>query len=98
MRVPRLWTETIETHRREVRDAIVETAGRLAISHGLLSVTMSQIAEETGSAEPRSTSTFPMSRRYWPSGMSVMSQVTFRSWPRSPKALKAPTCGCGRCW
>jgi AcrR family transcriptional regulator len=46
--VPRLWTETIETHRREVRDAIVETAGRLAISHGLWSVTMSQIAEETG--------------------------------------------------
>jgi AcrR family transcriptional regulator len=46
--VPRLWTETIETHRREVRDAIVETAGQLAISHGLLSVTMSQIAEETG--------------------------------------------------
>jgi AcrR family transcriptional regulator len=46
--VPRLWTETIETHRREMRDAIVETAGRLAISHGLLSVTMSQIAEETG--------------------------------------------------
>jgi AcrR family transcriptional regulator len=46
--VPRLWTETIETHRREVRDAIVETAGGLAISHGLLSVTMSQIAEETG--------------------------------------------------
>jgi AcrR family transcriptional regulator len=31
-----------------VRDAIVDTAGRLAISHGLLSVTMSQIAEETG--------------------------------------------------
>jgi AcrR family transcriptional regulator len=46
--VPRLWTETIQTHRREVRDAIVETAGRLAISHGLLSVTMSQIAEEAG--------------------------------------------------
>ena len=46
--VPRLWTETIETHRREVQEAIVETAGRLAISHGLLSVTMSQIAEETG--------------------------------------------------
>jgi AcrR family transcriptional regulator len=47
-RVPRLWTETIETHRREVRDAIVETAGRVALSHGLFSVTMSQIAEETG--------------------------------------------------
>jgi AcrR family transcriptional regulator len=46
--VPRLWTETIETHRREVRDAIIETAGRLALSHGLFSVTMSQIAEETG--------------------------------------------------
>ena len=26
----------------------METAGRLAISHGLLSVTMSQVAEEAG--------------------------------------------------
>jgi AcrR family transcriptional regulator len=43
-----LWTETIETHRREVRDAILETTAGLAAEHGLLSVTMSQIAEKTG--------------------------------------------------
>lgn len=46
--MPRLWTETIEAHRREVRDAIMRTAATLAAEHGLLSVTMSQIAEEAG--------------------------------------------------
>ncbi len=46
--VPRLWTETIETHRREVRDAILDTTAALVAEHGLLAVTMSQIAEETG--------------------------------------------------
>jgi AcrR family transcriptional regulator len=46
--VPKLWTETIETHRREVRDAILDTIAPLVAEHGLLGVTMSQIAEETG--------------------------------------------------
>ncbi len=46
--MPKLWTETIETHRREVRDAILDTAASLVAEHGLLSVSMSQIAEETG--------------------------------------------------
>jgi AcrR family transcriptional regulator len=46
--VPKLWTETIETHRREVRDATLDTAAALVAKRGLLSVTMSQIAEETG--------------------------------------------------
>ncbi len=46
--MPKLWTETIEAHRREVRDAILDTAAALVAEHGLLSVTMSQIAEETG--------------------------------------------------
>jgi AcrR family transcriptional regulator len=46
--VPKLWTETIEAHRREVRDAILDTTAALAAEHGLLAVTMSQIAEETG--------------------------------------------------
>lgn len=39
---------TIEEHRREVREAILDTTVALADEHGLLSVTMSQIAEETG--------------------------------------------------
>jgi AcrR family transcriptional regulator len=46
--MPRLWTETIEAHRREVHDAILDTTATLAARHGLLSVRMSQIAETTG--------------------------------------------------
>jgi AcrR family transcriptional regulator len=46
--MPRLWTETIEGHRREVRGAIIDTAAALVAEHGLLAVTMSRIAEEAG--------------------------------------------------
>jgi AcrR family transcriptional regulator len=46
--MPKLWNETIEAHRREVHSAILDTTAALAAQHGLLSVTMSQIAEETG--------------------------------------------------
>jgi AcrR family transcriptional regulator len=46
--MPRLWTRTIESHRREVHDAIIDTAAVLVAEHGLLGVTMSQIAEKTG--------------------------------------------------
>jgi AcrR family transcriptional regulator len=46
--VPKLWNETIEAHRREVRGAILDTTAALVAQHGLRSVTMSQIAEETG--------------------------------------------------
>ncbi len=46
--MPKLWNETIEAHRREVRDAILETTAALVAQHGLRAVTMSQIAETTG--------------------------------------------------
>jgi AcrR family transcriptional regulator len=46
--VPRLWNDTIEEHRRAVRDATLDTTAALVAEHGLASVTMSQIAEETG--------------------------------------------------
>ena len=46
--MPKLWNETIEAHRREVRDATLDTTAALVAKHGLRSVTMSQIAEETG--------------------------------------------------
>ncbi len=46
--MPKLWNQTIEAHRREVREAILDTTLALVAEHGLLSVTMSQIAEETG--------------------------------------------------
>jgi AcrR family transcriptional regulator len=47
-KVPRLWNETIEAHRRAVRDAILDTTAELVTENGLLSVTMSRIAEKTG--------------------------------------------------
>jgi AcrR family transcriptional regulator len=46
--VPKLWTETVQTHRREVREAILDATSELVLSRGLLAVTMSDIAEATG--------------------------------------------------
>src|SRR5215207_4539995 len=46
--MPRLWTETIDTHRQAVRDATLDATARLVARHGLASVTMSGIAEEAG--------------------------------------------------
>jgi AcrR family transcriptional regulator len=46
--VPKLWNETIEEHRSAVREAILDSTVSLVAEHGLLSVTMSQIAGETG--------------------------------------------------
>jgi AcrR family transcriptional regulator len=46
--VPRLWNKTIEAHRSTVRDATMDATAKLVAQHGLLSVTMSRIAEETG--------------------------------------------------
>jgi AcrR family transcriptional regulator len=46
--VPKLWSDTIEAHRRDVRDAVLQTTATLVAKLGLRSVTMSQIAEETG--------------------------------------------------
>lgn len=46
--MPKLWNDTIEAHRHAVRDAILDTTLGLVRERGLLSVTMSQIAEVTG--------------------------------------------------
>jgi AcrR family transcriptional regulator len=46
--MPKLWNDTIEAHRRAVRDATLDTTAALVAEHGLTSVTMSQIAGETG--------------------------------------------------
>src|SRR5215218_5073871 len=46
--MPKLWNETMEAHRRAVHDATLDTTAALVAEHGLLSVTMSQIAKETG--------------------------------------------------
>ncbi len=46
--MPKLWNDTIDAHRRDVRDAILDTTATLIARHGLRSVTMSQIAVESG--------------------------------------------------
>lgn len=46
--MPRLWTDTIETHRRTVRESTLDATAELVAEHGLRGVTMSQIAESTG--------------------------------------------------
>ena len=46
--MPRLWEQTIEAHRREVRDAIMETTAALVGKHGVRAVKMAQIAEAAG--------------------------------------------------
>ena len=46
--MPRLWTDSIDAHRRVVRDTTLDTAAALAGKHGVRSVTMSQIAEHAG--------------------------------------------------
>ena len=46
--VPKLWTETIDEHRAAVREATLDATAMLVAEHGLASVTMSQIARETG--------------------------------------------------
>ncbi|GLQ53804.1 TetR/AcrR family transcriptional regulator [Devosia nitrariae] len=46
--MPKLWNETIDTHRAAVRETTLDATAALVAEHGLLSVTMSQIAERTG--------------------------------------------------
>lgn len=46
--VPKLWKDTIEAHRQEVGDAILDTTVALVREQGVRSVTMSQIAERVG--------------------------------------------------
>lgn len=43
-----MWNDTIEAHRAAVRGATMDTTAALVAKHGLASVTMSQIAEQTG--------------------------------------------------
>jgi AcrR family transcriptional regulator len=46
--MPKLWSDTIDEHRREVRDAILDATAKLVMKRGLASVSMSDIASEAG--------------------------------------------------
>jgi AcrR family transcriptional regulator len=57
--VPRLWDDSIDAHRRAVRDATLDATAALVSEHGLRGVTMSQIAESTGIARATLYKYFP---------------------------------------
>ncbi len=46
--MPKLWNTTIESHRRDVRDAVLDATAALADEYGLLGVTMSAVAAQAG--------------------------------------------------
>ncbi|NED22416.1 TetR/AcrR family transcriptional regulator [Streptomyces sp. SID9913] len=46
--MPKLWTETIDAHRAAVRAAVLDATAALVAERGLASVTMSQIAKDSG--------------------------------------------------
>jgi len=46
--MPRIWADTIDTHRRQVNDAILDATAELIAERGPLSVAMSAIAERVG--------------------------------------------------
>ncbi len=46
--MPKLWSETIESHRSEVREAILTTTAELASTRGPFNVTMSKVAQTVG--------------------------------------------------
>lgn len=46
--MPRIWAGTIDTHRRQVTDAILDATAELITEHGPMSVAMAAIAERAG--------------------------------------------------
>lgn len=46
--MPKLWSETIKTHRGAVRSAILDSTAALVAANGVSSVTMSQVAGAAG--------------------------------------------------
>lgn len=46
--MPKLWDETMEAHRRSVRETTLDTTAQLVTERGLRAVTMSEIAEKAG--------------------------------------------------
>ncbi len=46
--MPRIWTETIASHKEEVRDAVLDVIGDLVEVHSVFGASMSTIAERAG--------------------------------------------------
>lgn len=48
MAVPKIWEETIDAHRRAVRDAILDAVAAHVADHGLVALRMSHLAKAAG--------------------------------------------------
>jgi len=73
--VPKLWSETIEAHRRGVREAILDSTAALVTEHGLRAVTMSQIADQAGIGRATLYKYFPDAEarlRVWHDGQIII--------------------------
>ena len=46
--MPKLWAETVQSHREQVRTAVLDAVEVLVANRGVLEVTMSHLAETTG--------------------------------------------------
>ena len=46
--MPKLWAETVQSHREQVRTAVLDAVEALVANRGVLEVTMSHLAETTG--------------------------------------------------
>lgn len=46
--MPKIWSDTVEQHRSDVREAILHTTAKLVAERGERSVTMSEIANQVG--------------------------------------------------
>lgn len=57
--MPKLWDETVESHRRAVREAVEDAAWLLASEQGLRSVTMAKVAAAAGIARATIYKYFP---------------------------------------
>ena len=64
--MPKLWNDTIDEHRRAVRNATLDVTAALVAEHGVRGVTMARIASEAGIG--RATL-----YKYWPDVESILS-------------------------
>jgi AcrR family transcriptional regulator len=46
--MPRIWSETVESHRRAVHDAVLDAAAAIVAKDGITAVNMARIAEASG--------------------------------------------------
>ena len=89
--MPRLWDDTIEAHRREVREAILRAAAELVANADCAQSRCPRSPRRPASDARRSISTFPTSKRSLSRGTSDRSPSASTNWPRAGTRRKPET-------